>query len=125
MSRLSWFGGAAAALALACPAGVLAQQQQQTQPSAQAQAAQPASFTDAQLRAFAAASTEINPISQSLANANAEQRAQASTRIRAILERNNLDADTYNAIASRAQSDAALAARINALKAPSSGGTQQ
>jgi hypothetical protein len=76
---------------------------------------QPGTFTDANLRAFAAASVEIEPINRSLATASAEQRTQATERIRAILARHNLDGATYNAIAARAQSDPAFAARIRAL----------
>jgi hypothetical protein len=76
-------------------------------------------FSDAQLQAFAQASLEIDPINRTLANADAAQRAQATEQIRQILERHNLDGATYNAIATRAQTDQALAARIAALRAPS------
>ena len=76
---------------------------------------QPGTFTDANLRAFAAASIEIEPINRALPTASAEQRAQATEQIRAILARHNLDGATYNAIAARAQSDPAFAARIRAL----------
>lgn len=78
-------------------------------------AAQPNTFNDETLRAFARASVEIDPISRSLANATPEQQAQATQQIRAILTRNNIDSATYNAIASRAQADPALAARIAEL----------
>jgi hypothetical protein len=74
------------------------------------------SFTDAQLQAFVRASTEIEPINQSLATATPEQRTQASQQIRAILTRNSLDAQTYNGIAARAQSDPQLAQRIASLR---------
>lgn len=72
-------------------------------------------FTDAQLRSFAAAAVEIQPISQRLATATPEQRTAAADQIRTILTRNNLDGATYNAIAARAQTDSAFAARIAAL----------
>jgi uncharacterized protein YoaH (UPF0181 family) len=78
-------------------------------------AAQPATFSDETLRAFARASIEIDPISRSLANATPEQQAQATEQIRQILARNNIDSATYNAIASRAQADPALAQRIAQL----------
>ncbi|MGQ0532489.1 MAG: DUF4168 domain-containing protein [Caulobacteraceae bacterium] len=78
-------------------------------------ALQPNTFSDATLRAFAAASVEIDPISRSLATATPEQRTQATEQIRQILQRNNLDSATYNAIAARAQADPALAARIAEL----------
>lgn len=113
MSRNSWPALLAAA-ALSFPAGALAQaQSKQSTPQAQASA-----YSDAQLRAFAAASTEIEPISRALPGASAEQRTAAAGQIRGILQRHNIDSATYNAIAAQAQTDAALAARINALKAP-------
>lgn len=121
MSLRSWYGGAAAALLLACPFAASAQQQP-AQPPAQAQPAQPSTFTDAQLRSFAAASAEIDPLNRNLASASAEQRTQITGQIRAALERNNLDSDTYNAIAARAQSDRQLAARIAALHPQHPGG---
>lgn len=76
---------------------------------------QPDTFSDETLRAFAAASVEIDPISRSLAGQTPEQQAQATEQIRQILQRNNLDSATYNAIASRAQADPTLAARIATL----------
>lgn len=73
-------------------------------------------FSDAQLQSFAAASLEIDPISRGLAGATPDQQATAATQIRAILERHNLDGNTYNAIASQAQTDAVLAGRIAAAQ---------
>jgi hypothetical protein len=73
-------------------------------------------FTDAQLRAFAQASLEIDPISRGLANATPAEQTQAANQIREILERNNLDGATYNAIVAQAQTDAELSARIAALQ---------
>lgn len=75
-------------------------------------------FSDAQIQAFAAASLEIDPINRSLATASGADRATAATQIREILTRNNLDGATYNAIATRAQTDTALQTRIAAARAP-------
>ena len=113
MTRSSWFGAAALVAALGMAAPNLASAQTQTAP---AQSAAAATFTDAQVHAFAAASTEIDPISQRLANATPEQRTQAATQSRAILQRHNLDANTYNAIATQAQTDTALQARVTAAR---------
>lgn len=77
-------------------------------------------LTDDLLRRFVSAAAEIDPISRSLtADATAEDRARAATQIRAALDRNRVSAVAYNAIAERAQSDEALAARIAALQTPS------
>lgn len=76
----------------------------------------PGTYSDAQLQAFAAASLEIDPISRSLAGATPEQQATATTQIRTILQQHDLDGETYNAIASRAQTDTVLAARIAAAQ---------
>jgi hypothetical protein len=85
-------------------------------------AVQPDTFNDTTLRSFAAASVEIEPITRTLATATPEQRTQATEQIRQILQRNNLDSATYNAIAARAQSDTAFAARIAALNRPNPSG---
>lgn len=89
-------------------------------PAQQAQATTPApttptTFTDDQLRSFALAAIEIDPISRTLATATPEQQATAADQIRQILARNNLDGATYNAIAARAQADQTFAARIQTL----------
>lgn len=115
MTRSSLFGAAALVAVLGMTAPTLAVAQEQP---AQAEAAATATFTDAQVTAFAAASTEIDPISQRLASATPEQRTEATTQIRGILERHSLTADTYNAIATQAQTDTSLQARINAARAP-------
>lgn len=78
-------------------------------------ALQPDTFGDESLRAFAQASTEIQPLTDGLATATPEQQAQVTEQIRHILERNNLDSATYNAIAQRAQSDPAFASRVQEL----------
>jgi hypothetical protein len=75
----------------------------------------PDTFGDANLRAFAAASIEIDPITRDLASATPEQQVQATDQIRQILERNNLDSTTYNAIAARAQAEPAFATHIQDL----------
>jgi hypothetical protein len=74
-----------------------------------------ATYSDAQLRSFAEASMEINPIASTLSTATPEQRSAAAEQILGILQRNNLDAATYNAIASRAQSDPSFAERIRSV----------
>ena len=75
------------------------------------------SFTDAQLQAFVAASAHIDPLNRQLATASAEQRTQIGSQIRAALSQHNLDIDTYNGIAARAQTDQALGQRIAQLRA--------
>jgi hypothetical protein len=79
-------------------------------------ALQVANLSDAQVQAFAEASLEIAPITAGLANATPEQRDQATQQIRAILDRHGIDGAAYNAIARRAQTDQALAARIAAAQ---------
>jgi hypothetical protein len=134
MTRTSWLVAAfsAAALTTACASNGGADNDTMTTraaPQAETAAtptppppapAQPQGgiYSDAQLQAFIAASTEIDPINRTLATATPEQQAQAATQIRAILDRTGLNGETYNAIASQAQSDPAFAARINALRAP-------
>jgi len=78
-------------------------------------ALQPDTFSDDSLRAFAQASIEIQPLTNSLSTATPEQQAQVTEQIRQILERNNIDSATYNAIAQRAQSDETFAARVQNL----------
>lgn len=74
-------------------------------------------FTDAQLQAFVAASAQIDPLNRQLATATPEQRTQIGSQIRAALAHHNLDIDTYNGIAARAQTDQALGQRIAQLRA--------
>jgi hypothetical protein len=76
---------------------------------------QATTFTDAQLRSFAAATQEINPIAGTLSTATPEQRTSAAEQIRGILARNDLDVETYNAIATQARADPALAERIRSM----------
>ena len=73
--------------------------------------------SDDTLRRFLAAAAEVQPIAQGISAESTEaQRQQASDQIGAVLQRHQIDSATYNAIAQRAQTDAALAARINALQ---------
>lgn len=74
-------------------------------------------FTDAQLQAFAAASAEIDPLNRQIASASAEQRTQIAAQIRATLQRHDLDIETYNQIAARAQTDPALSQRLAQIRA--------
>jgi hypothetical protein len=116
MSRKSWTAALAAVAVLVLPTGALAQASTR-QPSPTAPApGHTTSFTDAQLRSFASASAEIDPISRALPSASAEQRTAPAAQIRTILQRNNIDSATYNAIAAQAQRDPALVARINGLR---------
>jgi hypothetical protein len=80
-----------------------------------AASAAPATFTDDQLRSFAHAAVEIDPISRTLSAATPAQQATATEQIRQILMRNNLDGATYNAIAAQAQRDPAFASQIASL----------
>jgi hypothetical protein len=72
-------------------------------------------YTDAQLRSFAAASREIDPLNHQLTTATPAQRTAVIAQIRDILQRHNIDSATYNAIAAQTQTDPALAARIAAM----------
>lgn len=131
MTRLLWTSAAVSGLALlgacagqsaddapvAAAAAAPALQAQPQQPVAPPPQTTTGAFTDAQVQSFAAASFEIDPINRQLATATPEQRTQAAEQIRAILTRNNLDGATYNAIATAAQSDQALSARIAAARA--------
>jgi hypothetical protein len=74
-------------------------------------------FTDVQLQALVAASAEIDPLNRQIASATAEQRPAIGAQIRAALQRHNLDIETYNGIAARAQTDQALGQRIAQLRA--------
>jgi len=77
--------------------------------------AAPATYTDAQLRSFAMAARQIQPLNAQLTSGTPQQRTAAAAQVRTILQQNNLDSATYNAIAAQAQSDPAFAARISAL----------
>jgi hypothetical protein len=100
VAALAAFGVAAPAIAQPQPA--------QTQTSA--------NYTDEQLRAFVAASVEVQPLTEGLAAATPEARTATTAQIGAALERHSISAAAYNDIATRAQSDTALAARINTLR---------
>jgi hypothetical protein len=82
--------------------------------------------SDETLRHFLAAAAEIQPIARGIsAESTDAQRQQASQQIGAVLQRHQIDSATYNAIAQRAQTDAALAARINALQGGATSAPQQ
>lgn len=127
MSGHSWLAAAAAvAFTAACAGsdrGNVAESTSTRTADTMAPSAAPApmhtpqatSFSDAQLRSFAAATQEINPIAGTLSTATPEQRAAATEQIRGILARNELDVETYNAIAAQARSDPALVERIRSL----------
>ncbi|MGE0597268.1 MAG: DUF4168 domain-containing protein [Hyphomonadaceae bacterium] len=122
---MKFLSTAVAAAAMTVFAGsAFAQDAAQPAQAEQAQPAAPAAFTDAQVEAFAHASLEIDPISRSLAGATPEAQTAAATQIRGILERHSLDGETYNAIAARAQADAALAERIATLQVNAQAGSQ-
>ena len=111
MSKFSGLAAAGAAALLAACAGAGGMRAEADAAGASATA----TYTDAQLRSFASAAVEIDPISRTLATATPEQRTAAVTRIRTILARNNIDEATYNAIAARASADPTFAARIRTL----------
>lgn len=100
----------AAAIGFAAPA--LAQATH-SPPAAQAAAA---SYTDAQLNAFIAASLEVQPLTERLPGQTSAQQAQTSAEISAALQRHAITSTTYNEIARRAQTDETLTARINMLR---------
>ncbi|WP_325060611.1 hypothetical protein [Vitreimonas sp.] len=73
-------------------------------------------YTDAQLQAFIAARREIEPITQGFAALSPEQRTEATARIRAIMERHQVNATTYDAIQRQIGTDQALAQRVTTLQ---------
>jgi hypothetical protein len=105
--------------AQAAPA--MPQQEAQAAPTPAPAQAAPTTFTDAQLQSFVTASRQIEPLNRQVATATPEQRTALATQIRGVLTQNNLDGATYNAIATRAQTDPALASRIAALQSNPNG----
>jgi len=98
----------AVALGACAPLTAMAQQQPQEQ------AAQYSSYSDAQLRAFARARIEIEPLVLAQFSAiNNADRDRAEARIDDALRRNGLTRDDYNNIASAAMADKPLSERIN------------
>jgi hypothetical protein len=98
----------AAAVGVAAPEMVLAQQQPAR--------AEPSTFTDAELQAYARAHAEIEPIQLAeFASTDAAARARDETQISAILARHGLTREDYDAIASVAMSDPGVSARIAQL----------
>ena len=115
MSNHFWRAAAAAALLMSLPVAVSAQQSQM-QPQMQAPSA---TYSDAQLHDFARASVELDQLKRGLGeNPSADEQQRAATEAQAVLQRHNLDAPTYNAIASRANTDEALAQRIMRMREP-------
>lgn len=82
------------------------------------------SFTDAQLRSFLAAGAEIQPLNATLASGTDAERAAAAEQIRGILQRNNLDIETYNGIAAQIRSNPELQTRLNTLAQPAPSATE-
>jgi hypothetical protein len=117
MSRISFQGLViASAMGFAWPVTALAQMTPATPPAQTTQtppAATSSAYTDAQVRSFATARTQIDPIRNTLPTLSTSDRAQANARISGILRTNNLTMDQYNSIASAARADTALNARIN------------
>jgi hypothetical protein len=99
--------GLSFALLLALPISAVGQQ-----PTARPAPA--ATYTDAQLSAYANASQELAELAQGRESAQGGQ-LEMTPEAAAILERHNLDVTTYNAIAERARNDRELAARIGRL----------
>lgn len=108
-------------------------------PEAQAEPAPPAapeaaptpqaSYSDQQLRNFIRANMEVSAIAsrhasslQGTPDQQAAARAQIQNEALPVLQRHNLDAQTYNAIASAARTDPSVQARIAQLRAASSPG---
>ncbi len=82
--------------------------------TAQTQAAPAAAVTDVELRNFAAARAEIEPLNAQ-PQTNDAQRQAALTQMRAVLQRNNLTGARYNEIVAAVQADPALQRRLAAL----------
>ncbi|MFB0612254.1 DUF4168 domain-containing protein [Aurantiacibacter poecillastricola] len=71
-------------------------------------------ITDAEIESFAAAMTEMRDLDPDGAMDQAEKQAEAG----AIVERHGLTPESYNMIASAAQSDPEVAQRVRAAMAP-------
>ena len=120
MNHARMFGAAAlvSLFALAAPAiADTAPPSASPAPAAQASPAAPATaaaVTDVELRSFAAARAEIEPINARPRTTDAEREA-AIAAMRASLERHNLTGARYNEIVAAVQADPALAQRLAAL----------
>lgn len=107
MNRILPVAAALAVALVAAPA--LAQSPSQPSQTPAPRAESPStSFTDVQLRSYAAAKAEIDRLGQS---ASASQRS-------AVLQRHNIDATTYASIERAARQDRTLAQRIASLPSP-------
>ncbi|MGH6951234.1 MAG: DUF4168 domain-containing protein [Vitreimonas sp.] len=101
---------AAAILLMSLPVVASAQQPQAAAPAA--------TYSEAQLHSFARASVELDELNRGLGSDPSQaQRQQAAAQAQTILQRHNLDAATYNAIATQARTDEDLAQRIRAMRA--------
>src|SRR5262249_48350001 len=107
MAKVPWKKFALAAMVGAsAPAGALAQ-------TAPPPAQQTQAYSDAELQAFAKARAEIQPLQLAeFAAANTAARRRTEAQIDAALARNGLTRDDYDSIATVAQADPSLSARI-------------
>jgi len=119
MSRFSRIAAAAAFLTVSGTIAACAQTEGAQSNAGSAQNAQPTqaapaapTYSDAQLQSFVAAREEIQQLTP---GQTTEQQQQNQIRISQILQSNNIDANTYNAIATASRSDQALSNRIAAL----------
>lgn len=105
----------------ALPAAALAQDAAPPAPPAAAEAETIIEVSDAQLRSFAGAVVELSGLQQEFgprlqAASPEEQPAiqqEAQTRAMAVVQKHQLDAQTFNGIAQAAQQDAELAQKID------------
>lgn len=111
-----FLGAAALAglLSIAAPAFADTAPPTATQAPPQAQTTTPAPVTDAELRNFAAARVEIEPLNARPQTTDAERQA-VLTAMRASLERHSLTGLRYNEIVAAVQADPALQRRLAAL----------
>jgi hypothetical protein len=100
-------------LALAAMLGASAPMPAYAQPH---QPAQSQAYSDAELQAFAKARAAIEPLQLAeFAASNAGQHARAENQIDAVLARNGITREDYDSIATVAQADPSLSARIAQL----------
>jgi hypothetical protein len=87
-------------------------------------------YSDEQLRNFIRANSEVSAIASRhtsvLQSGSPEQKAAARAQIQSealpVLQRHNLDAQTYNAIANAARTDPSVQARLAQLRSSTPGG---
>jgi hypothetical protein len=83
--------------------------------AAAAQAARQ-SYTNEQVRAYVAASQEVEPVSSRVADMTPQERLEATAEIRSVLQRHGLTGDEYTGIELQAGAEAELAQRIAAVR---------